>query len=1117
MAVPCCSLCNMPVEGSKHWCASCRGPLGKTCARCQAVNPPNARFCALCGLGLPVQATIWSLAANAAAVERRYITVVFCDLVGSTALASSMDAEDYIEVLRTVLRRLTEVVEGFGGFVGSYLGDGTLNYFGYPSANEDDTARAVLAGLAMVAAVANVAVLGEHRLEARVGIAAGDVVVGDIVGRGGARSLDLAGELPSLAARLQAEAKPGTVVVDEVVHRVIEDGFICRRLGERRFKGWDAAVAVWQVVRPLSMHGRHTGRHRSHLAPLVGRSSEAVLLADAWRMACAGAGRCMLVIGDAGIGKSRLLADLLQATAGDDHARIVCGFSELQQGVPLAPCIPVIQRAAGFQIEDLPDCRRAKLRTILAALPEPDFELIAELLSLPSQTRGQAAQLSPQKRRGRTIAALCGAIVLSSRKQPMLVAFEDVHWSDPTSAELLRTLVQSIAGCPILLVLTARPGIDPAWATHPRISTVQLNALNPPDSMELIGWIKGADSLPPETVREIAARCDGIPLYLEEVAKAAVEAASNKAADWTGIGAAPAHQKVQALPSSIHSSLLARLDRLGHARAIAEIAAAIGRDFSLELLAHVAGESQEDLWPALSRLIESGLVVPCPPDGRQFRFKHALLQDAAYGIVTRRQRLLLHARIVDALEAGFPSLAAAEPQLLAHHCTEAALPDKAAAWWLRSGIQSLMRSATTEAIAQLSRGLATVEALPRTPERERAALDLRIAYAKALIATQGYATLGTGEAFTVARAQCERLGHPPQFLTVLHGQWSHALFRGDLRSAEHQAEWILAEGEAKQDAGWLLVGCYALGVTSLPLGDFHRVCTMLRRGLARVAALGGRAYAGPIVPDPAIVMRTYLSWALMCMGRMDEAWQECAVAVEAADRLGQAFSSCFALWHDAYLTLTTVSVEAGLPRLEALHRLAADHGNTFYETVTTLFLGWSHAMLGRHAEGLTLMRVGREAHLLSQTRLYAPSYMRMEAEVLGLAGRLDEARALLLDADRMRKQMGADWDAPEFKRVQAQLLWAAGETRDAETAFLDAVALASSRSARQLELRAALAYAERLVADGRADDAARQLAPVCAALDGWGMCSEQRRARELLGATMPARPGLRREPCICAP
>lgn len=1090
--------------------------MGTTCARCQAVNPPSAKFCISCGLSLPAHLETQAVA-DAATVERRYVTVLFCDLVGSTALANSMDAEDYTELLRTVLRRLTEVVESFGGFVGQYLGDGTLNYFGYPAANEDDTARAVMAALAMVAAVGNVAAPGGRRLEARVGIAAGDVIIGDIMENCGARGMDIAGELPSRAARLQAEATPGTVVVDDAVCRVIEHGFICRRLGERKFKGWDADITVWQVVRPIPVGRLPAGRHRSHLSPLIGRSHETALLTDAWRMACAGTGRCVLLVGDAGIGKSRLLADLMQTTAGDDHAKVVCSFSALQQGVPLAPCITVIERAAGFRTGDTPECKRAKLKGILARLPEPDFELIAELLALPSRTRLHAAQLSPQKRRQRMIAALRSAVVLSSRKQPVLIAFEDIHWSDPTSAELLETLVRSIADCPILLALTARPGVSPAWATYPGVSVVRLEALSPDDSLELVGWIKGANGLSPEALRDIVRRCDGIPLYLEEITKAAVEAASTKAENRAGIGAALAHRGDHAVPSSIHSSLLARLDRLGDARGLAEVAAAIGRDFSLQLLARVTGESTETLWPALSRLVESGLVVPCPPDGQHFKFKHVLLQDAAYGTITRRQRLGLHARIVDALEDGFRSLAAAEPQLLAHHCTEAAFPDKAAIWWLRAGTQSLIRSATTEALAQLSRGLATVEALPRTPEREQAALELRIAYAKALIATQGYAMPGTGEVFAVARAQCERLGHPPQFLTVLHGQWSHALFRGDLRSAERQADWILKTGEAQQDAGWILVGCYASGITSLPLGDFNRVCRMIRRGLVEAAAQHGSVYAGPIVPDPTIVMQTYLSWALMCMGRMDEARHECAIAVQGAEQLGQAFTSCFAFWHDAFLTLTTVSPQAGLPSLKALHRLATDHGNSFYEAVALFFQGWSHAMLGCHADGLALMREGREAHLRSQTLLYAPSYMHMEAEVLGLAGRLDEAQALLLQADRMRDGMGAAWDAPEFERVRGQLLWTRGRFGDAEAAFQNAIALASRGSARQFELRATLAYAKRLAALGRTQDAAHLLSPICAALDGLGTSSELEAARDLLGAVAPARPGSRRErPCTHA-
>lgn len=1093
MVSPLCSLCAAPVEEGRHRCARCRVRLGLACPECGSVSPTLSRFCGACGQRLPSPATFGGLTSEDA-LERRHVTVVFCDLVGSTALASSMDVEDYNEIIRSVLRRLTEVVEDFGGLVGQYLGDGTLNYFGYPSANENDTANAVAAALAMVSAVSSLSTAGGLRLEARAGVAAGNVIIGDIVGMGGTRSLDVAGELPSLAARLQHEAKPGSVIIDDSVHQIIGYRFACQSLGKHILKGWADPVMVWRVTRPLAALGRAAGRYRTHLSPLIGRADALAQLTDAWRQARAGTGAGILVLGEAGIGKSRLLAELLRVTAHHGHARIMFRFNALQQGAPLGACLPAIERAAGFRPGDSAPVKRAKIGIALPSMPDSDFELIAGLLGVPGQSK--ALQGSPRKQLERTIAALLQAVVLTSKKQPLLIAVEDLHWSDPTSAELLAHLVQHAASYPILLVLTSRPDGVPA-IIQPGLTAVRLNPLDHDQSHELVGWIKGAEALSGITVQDITRRCDGIPLYLEEITKAAVEGASQPP-HCAEPESRTASRGPMGVPSTIHSSLLARLDQLGSARNLAEIASAIGRDFGLDLLASIANEPRETLRPVLSKLIASGLVVSSSAEGRELRFKHVLLQDAAYGMITRKQRMSLHARIAAALEADFPALAAAEPQLLAHHYTEAERPDHASRWWLQAGIQSLMRSATAEALAQLSQGLAAVEMLPRTPERDQAALNLRIAYSKALIATQGYAAVSTGEAFAVARAQCERLGHPPQFLTVLHGQWSHSLFRGDIREAKRQADWILAAAEARQDPSWRLVGCYAIGITSLPLGDFSQSCAMIRRGLVEFAAQSGKAYAGPIVPDPVIVMRTYLSWALMCMGRMDEARDECALALERADLLGQTFSAAFALWHEAYLISMTVSVEAALPRMQALRRLATEHGITFYEATTTLYEGWIHAVLGRTDEGLRLIRQGCLAHAAFQNRLYLSSYLRLEAEVLGMAGRLEEARLLLLDADRRREELGADWDAPEFMRVKGELLWAAGQTANAESVFQGAIALAKSRSARLFALSAALAYAERLVVDGRPYEALVHLEPTVAALHGLGSFTMLETAQNLL-------------------
>ena len=480
-----------------------------------------------------------------------------------------------------------------------------------------------------------------------------------------------------------------------------------------------------------------------------------------------------------------------------------------------------------------------------------------------------------------------------------------------------------------------------------------------------------------------------------------------------------------------------------------------------------------------------------------------MIQDAAYGIVIRSQRRALHARIVIALEEHFAKLAATEPSLLAHHCTEAGFIEKAAAWWLRAGTQSLMRSAMPEALAQLARGLAAAETLPATRARDQMELDLRIAYAKGLIATQGNAAPRTGETFAIARNLCDRLGRPPQYLTVLHGQWTHTVFRADFLSARRQAEEILRVAESGSDGNWLLVGSYCLSVTCLPLGLFQQVCDHIRRGLG-TAAQAGAAYVGPIMPDPAVVMRTYLSWALLCMGHLDEADRECAGALQDARKLGQVFTQAFALWQEAYHTLLTVSAEAALPLLEQLQRLAGEHGIVLYEATTVVFIGWSRAMLGDSASGLAMLREGCEKYLGAGNLFYLPTYMRMEAEALGVAGRFEDGLALLEQAECLKDETGAHWDEAEFGRVRGELLWAGGRTDEAEAAFLKAMSLARARSARLFELRAAVAYAGRLAAAGRKPEAASQLAPVCAWFEGRGACSDLTQARLMLKTFGPA-------------
>lgn len=1068
-------------------------PLGSGCTSCKAVNPLAARFCLACGSRLPTpQPGESSFRSEGLAIERRRVTVVFCDVVDSTVLAASMDAEDYTELIGKVLRCVTEVIEGFGGFVARYLGDGALSYFGYPSAREDDTERAVRAALAVVGAIPSIALRDGRRLAMRIGVASGEVVVGDIAGVRSPRGLDISGELPSLAARLQATAEPDTVLVDGTVYHAVKSLFEFRSLGQRALKGWSAAVPIWQVLRATAVDARFGRDAATRLPALVGRTSEIALLADLWRGACAGRGRTVLLMGEPGIGKSRLVAGLLQDTAGDRHTRLHYACSSLQQGVPLAPCIREIERTAGFQPEDGPEAKRSKLRTALRSIAAQHFQLICDLLGVQGTEQPSAtSQLSPQKRRERTIAALVGGLIDASSRRPVLAVFEDAHWSDPSSRELLDAVVRSVGAYPILLVVTARPEYRPAWAEHADAETIELDPLSTVESRELIASIAGKVRLPREAIRDIASRSDGVPLFIEEVTRAVIESGATA-------GAIPHRPSGNpSVPAAIHSSLLARLDRLGDAREVAEVAAVIGREFSLELLARVTGQPEAALWPALARLTDAGLLLASPAGEHQFRFKHTLIQDAAYGIIVRGRRRAFHARVAQALEAQFPALAAAEPQIVAHHCTEAGFDAKAVEWWLRAGLQSLTRSAASEALAQLARGLAAAKALPPTPEREQWELDLHIACLKALIATQGHAAPSTSETLAAARDLCERLGKPAQYLSILYGQWTHALFRADLRSARRQAEEILHSAEHQQDDTWHLVGRYCLGITSFPLGLFEQVLDHLRRGLATGAT---PARAAPLASDPVVGMRTYLGRALMCMGHLEEARRESVAAVARARQLGQAFTLAFALWEEVYLVLNTESIEAALPRLEELKQHADEHGIAFFEAVAMLFEGWSRAMLRDVAGGLALMHEAQDLYVGSGNLLYVPSYMRMEAEALCRAGRPEEGLRVLARGERLRDETGARWDEAEFCRTRAELLWACGRPADAEAAFRKAIRQAQDRSLKLFELRAAASLADRLAGMGRTAEAAGHLAPVCTWFDGRGSSSELTKARRMLDA-----------------
>ena len=785
---------------------------------------------------------------TAGTAERRQLTVMFCDLVGSTALSARLDPEDLREIIAAYHRAVAAIVVEAGGFVARYMGDGVLVYFGYPQAHEDDAERAVRAGLGAIDAVGRLDVRSV-KLQARVGIATGLVVVGDLIGEGSAQEQSVVGETPNLAARLQALAEPGTVVIAAGTRRLVGNLFEYRELGAVEVKGIAAPVLAWQVLRPSAVASRFEALHGSALAPLIGRDEEIDLLLRRWARAKAGDGQVVLISGEPGIGKSRIAAELEKRLRVEPHLRLRYFCSPYHQDSALFPFIEQLGRASELASDDPPAVKLDKLEALLAraAPPDEDVAFLADLLSLPASERHPLPNLSPQRKKERTLEALIRQVEGLARQLPIVAVFEDAHWMDPTSRELLDLAVERVRSLPVLLVVTFRPEFQPPWIGQPQVTMLALNRLDRRDRTALVEQIAGGKPLPVEVVSQIADRTDGVPLFVEELTKSVLE---------SGVLREEADRYVLdrtlpplAIPTTLQDSLMARLDRLASVRLVAQIGAAIGREFSYALLRAVSRLSEGELEAALARLVASELVFQrgAPPDA-VYSFKHALVQDAAHGSLLRSSRQQLHAQIADALETQFPELMDSQPELFAQHYAEAGLVEKSVAYWGRAGRKSAARSAMAEAAAQLQKGLDQLDLLPETAERQRQELEFCSSLGAALQFVKGQATPEMGHAFARARELWEQLGSPSQFLHIPYGQSCHHAFRGEFDLAQRLDEDLLRLSRQRNDVGraWCWVMTAPVEICCMPgglrrLGRISRRCLrfMIRSPTARLSIRPG--------------------------------------------------------------------------------------------------------------------------------------------------------------------------------------------------------------------------------------------------------------------------------------
>jgi class 3 adenylate cyclase len=860
--------------------------------------------------------------AKATGAERRQLTVMFADLVGSTALSARLDPEELRDIIGTYHRCCAEVIISSGGFVAKYLGDGVLAYFGYPQAHEEDAEQAVRAGLALIEAVAKLDGLSTS-LRVRVGIATGLVVVGDLLGEGAAQEQTVIGETPNLAARLQGLAEPNAVVIANNTHRLLGGLFDYRDLGPLAIAGIDYPVHVWRVLGASTVGSRFEALRAAN-TPLIGREEEIALLTRRWEQAKAGDGSVVLIVGEPGIGKSRIAQTLLHQLGNEPHTRLRYFCSPHYQHSALYPSITQLEQAAGFRREDTAETRLDKLVAVLTLANKELSEavpLLADLLSIPTGGRYPPLNFTPKKRKEKTLHVQLAQVEGLAARQPVVMLWEDIHWSDPTTLESLDLLIDRVATLRVLIILTFRPEFTPPWVGRPHVTLLSLNRLPPRHRTEMITHLTGGKTLPREVADQIVDRTDGVPLFIEELTKSVIESG------WmTGGG------EHLSIPTTLQASLLARLDRLAPTREVAQIAATLGRQFSHELISAVADMPAARLEDALQQIIRAELVFRrgTPPDAT-YTFKHALVQDAAYSTLLRPRRQQLHGRIAATLERQFPEIAAAQPELLAHHCARAGLIEKGVVYRHRAGRRAMARSAMIEAVAQLAHGLELLADLPAGNERDQLELDVQVALGAAFAATKGFAALEVGRAYERARELCRQRADHLELPAVLSGLCVHHLHRSGVRTCHELAEELVGLAERRQDTAACAVGHRFLAVSALHRGNQQLALAHFERTRAFLDQADRRSPVFLPVSDIRVASLNFIPLLLLWRGEIDQAIARSRAAFAAARELGDAYTLSHVFHLNCWLHQHLHDSKTVRERAEAAMKLTAEHGFPLWE------------------------------------------------------------------------------------------------------------------------------------------------------------------------------------------
>jgi class 3 adenylate cyclase/predicted ATPase len=1010
--------------------------------------------------------------------DRRQVTVMFADLVGSTALSARMDPEDLREIISAYQRCITETVRRLGGFVAKYMGDGVLVYFGYPQAHEDDAERAVRAGLELIGAVS--ALKAPVSLQTRVGIATGLVVVGDLIGSGEAQERGVVGETPNLAARLQGIAEPDTVVIAESSRKLLGNLFELEDLGVNDLKGIAGQVRA-TAVRASSVASRFDAQHETKLAPLVGRDEELELLLRRWRQAVGGGGRVVLLSGEPGIGKSRLIVALEEQLQTEQYTPLRYFCSPLHTDSTLYPFISQLERAAGFERNDTVEAKLTKLSSLSGASSnhDNDLQLLAGLLSVPTDDRYPPLNFSARQKKQKTIEALVRQLEVLVRQRPVLMIFEDAHWIDPSSLELLDTTIERVAHLPVLLIITSRPEFHPPWIGQAHVTTVNLSRLGRREGAALAGSVAGNNVLADEIVEEIIDRTDGIPLFVEELTKAVVEARVRDGDEASTLNRIS--PSALAVPATLHASLMARLDRLGVvAREVAQIGAAIGREFPYEVLANIVQKTDLELQTALSRLTAAELVFcrGTPPQAI-YLFKHALVRDVAYGSLLRGQRQHLHGRIANVLAEHFPTTVEAQPEVMAHHYREAGMADAASTYFERAGGRAAARSAYIEAAAHFRAAIEQADRLPQKDERARRALSLLLKLGPAITFTLGESKPEVEAVYRRARDLGREVGDGPSLFRATWGLWIHANRKGDGQSREWTEE-LTSLAEQLADDNLLLEAQHCRWGDEFWGGDVQRILEATGEGIRRYDSKRhahlGDTFGGH---DPGVCALGCRAVALWLHGFSDQAHRAVEKTITLAESLSHPPSIAFANRVSAIGFTVARDRNGCVAVTQRIATLAEKFDFPIFGWFGRYFMGWAKAHGPTLQDGLAMMEEAFPFIISGHGDVGMKFYGSHLAAARFEAGRVADALTLVDHSLSTGESPTRGLYASEIHRLQGMFLSGLRfSAEDAERPLRTALEIAEAQGAALLKLRAATSLARLWVEQGKHDEARELLAPI---------------------------------------